>query len=352
MKYLLDNDFFKCEVLMSLKETGKCNKCIYHKFSRKNPRGCTIYGIIPAVFTRRNTCKYYLRDPKISEIIAIGIDSGYLWTEGGKLYVQHEDNIIPEKKVAELVGPNEKKFRFLMKKNDFYFLKEGEGIIMYKTTWKEVLDEKFAQSIRELRKKTLGITDKEDNKDEDISGEIILLELERIKAIHKLSQVYNKKIGKNHKERLIELMQEHTDEIKTLFKNKNKHYLTETGDLIVLCLELLIENEKSVEKVMAKCFQRYEKKLPNLIAKIPGSARSSKRTTSFFRNDLQRVRLQKGLCPVKNCSARSSKIPFHKHTVPFCPEHGLSIHSNSFVYYNGVSKEEKTLSTKRNLMFH
>lgn len=55
---------------------------------------------------------------------------------------------------------------------------------------------------------------------------------------------------------------------------------------------------------------------------------------------------------MKNCSAGLSKIHFHKQTVPFCPEHGLTIHSNCFRYYNGISREERILSTKRNLIFH
>jgi hypothetical protein len=38
--------------------------------------------------------------------------------------------------------------------------------------------------------------------------------------------------------------------------------------------------------------------------------------------------------------------------VLFCPEHGLTIHSSGFVYYNGDSEEDRIIATKRNLMFH
>jgi len=38
--------------------------------------------------------------------------------------------------------------------------------------------------------------------------------------------------------------------------------------------------------------------------------------------------------------------------VPFCPEHGLRIHKNGFVYYNGTSTEALAIATKRNLVFH
>jgi hypothetical protein len=38
--------------------------------------------------------------------------------------------------------------------------------------------------------------------------------------------------------------------------------------------------------------------------------------------------------------------------LPFCPEHGLRIHKNGFVYYNGDSEDDLKTATKRNLMFH
>lgn len=38
--------------------------------------------------------------------------------------------------------------------------------------------------------------------------------------------------------------------------------------------------------------------------------------------------------------------------LPFCPEHGLRIHKNTFAYYNGNPKEAKILSLKRNLIFN
>jgi len=82
-------------------------------------------------------------------------------------------------------------------------------------------------------------------------------------------------------------------------------------------------------------------------------------TISFFRNNLERTRLWRGKCPVKNCSTKIEqfKIPFHKYKgvmryLPFCPEHGLRIHKSSFVYYNGPLQEDLLVATKRNLMFH
>lgn len=92
--------------------------------------------------------------------------------------------------------------------------------------------------------------------------------LQRLEAIHKLSQEYNRKLKKDHRNRLIELMKEHAGEIEELFRQDNPHYLTETGDLIILCLELLLENNQPIDEIMEKCFQRYEKKLPILLRKV------------------------------------------------------------------------------------
>ncbi len=89
--------------------------------------------------------------------------------------------------------------------------------------------------------------------------------LERIKNIHKLSRLYNRKLKNNHKKRLLELMKEHIEEIEELSKKNNKHYLTETGDLIILCFGVLLENNISIDKTLLQCFKRYEAKLPKLI---------------------------------------------------------------------------------------
>jgi hypothetical protein len=82
-------------------------------------------------------------------------------------------------------------------------------------------------------------------------------------------------------------------------------------------------------------------------------------TMSFFRNDLQVTRLWKRTCPVKNCSTdmRRHTAPFQKYKgtmryLPFCPEHGIRVHSSGFVYYNGQHRTDLITATKRNLSFH
>jgi len=91
--------------------------------------------------------------------------------------------------------------------------------------------------------------------------------LERVKNIHKLSRLYNKKLNNNHKKRLLQLMKEHVEEIEQLLQKSNRHYLTETGDLLILCFEMLLENRVSIDKTLLQCFKRYETKLPKLIRK-------------------------------------------------------------------------------------
>ncbi|MFH2138690.1 MAG: hypothetical protein ABII88_09295 [Candidatus Omnitrophota bacterium] len=88
---------------------------------------------------------------------------------------------------------------------------------------------------------------------------------EQINIIHAKSVKLNELRGKVHNEVLLELVREHAKEITELYKEKNPHYLTETGDLLILCLELLREAGMSADEIMEKCYQRYHKKLEKLI---------------------------------------------------------------------------------------
>ncbi|MEW5895197.1 MAG: hypothetical protein AB1650_05525 [Candidatus Omnitrophota bacterium] len=87
----------------------------------------------------------------------------------------------------------------------------------------------------------------------------------RLKEIHGLSLKFNKLVGKPHQERLLELMRKHVDEIEDLVQKNDPHYLIETGDLLILCFELLLEGGADMDEVMLKCFGRYERKLTGLI---------------------------------------------------------------------------------------
>ena len=58
------------------------------------------------------------------------------------------------------------------------------------------------------------------------------------------------------------------EEIEKLADKKDPHYLIETGDLLILCFELLLEAGVDIDEVVLKCFERYEKKLGELIGEI------------------------------------------------------------------------------------
>ena len=92
--------------------------------------------------------------------------------------------------------------------------------------------------------------------------------LERVKRIHRLSQRFNEMVGKPHQERLLELMRKHVDEIEELAGKEDVHYLVETGDLLILCFELLLEGKADIDEMTLKCFERYERKLTELIEKV------------------------------------------------------------------------------------
>lgn len=92
--------------------------------------------------------------------------------------------------------------------------------------------------------------------------------LRRLHAIHALSREYNGREGQDHKTRLLEMMRHHIDEIEALCAAGDKHALVETGDLIVLCFELIIEHGLEMDAIMERCFDRYDKKLSSLLQAI------------------------------------------------------------------------------------
>ena len=92
--------------------------------------------------------------------------------------------------------------------------------------------------------------------------------LSRIKHIHKLSQRYNAHLHQEHTPKLIDLIQEHSKEIRELHTRNDPHCITETGDLIMLCFELLIDMSASVDEVMNHCFERYDTKLSKLLQEM------------------------------------------------------------------------------------
>jgi len=87
-----------------------------------------------------------------------------------------------------------------------------------------------------------------------------MIDPEKIKHILELSNKLN-----NNPDKIIEMMQHHTSEIKTLHNNKDKHFAVETGDLIILSIQLLMMEGYSTEEIMNNCYERFDKKLNELL---------------------------------------------------------------------------------------
>lgn len=85
---------------------------------------------------------------------------------------------------------------------------------------------------------------------------------ERIKKIHRMSEKVNS--AYNHREKLLELAKKHILEIEQLYEENSSHADIETGDLAVLCFELILESKKDPDKILEVCFDRYEKKLKEI----------------------------------------------------------------------------------------
>ncbi len=86
----------------------------------------------------------------------------------------------------------------------------------------------------------------------------------KVEEIHKMSVECNRHKNISHSQILLDMMRHHIEEIEELLKDNNSHYLIETGDLIVLCMELLLDNNVDLNDILNTCFQRFKKKLSNL----------------------------------------------------------------------------------------
>lgn len=87
---------------------------------------------------------------------------------------------------------------------------------------------------------------------------------ESIKEIHALSSRHNG-AGCDHSNILLKLLGKHAGEIKELHGRGNEHFIVETGDLLVLCLEFLAEYGKDPDDILEICYTRYRDKLTDLI---------------------------------------------------------------------------------------
>lgn len=86
----------------------------------------------------------------------------------------------------------------------------------------------------------------------------------KLKEITKLSS----KINKNDNRKILDMMKAHADEIEELYTDNNEHWAIETADLIVLCYEMLLLENKDIDEVFDRCLPRFDIKLGRLVADV------------------------------------------------------------------------------------
>lgn len=75
----------------------------------------------------------------------------------------------------------------------------------------------------------------------------------------------SKRINKNDKQKILKMMKEHIEEIEERYCNQDDHWAIETADLIVLCYELLLMENKNIDDVFCRCLTRFDVKLKGLL---------------------------------------------------------------------------------------
>ncbi len=76
------------------------------------------------------------------------------------------------------------------------------------------------------------------------------------------------KINKSDKQKIIEMMKAHIEEIEERYNNNDEHWTIETADLIVLCYELLMMENKDIDDVFNRCLPRFDVKLRKLAENV------------------------------------------------------------------------------------
>jgi len=84
---------------------------------------------------------------------------------------------------------------------------------------------------------------------------------EKIQHITELSM----RVNNDDKQKIFAMIKDHVKEIEELYNDCNDHWAMETADLIVLCFELLISENKDIDDVFTRCLPRFDKKLNMLL---------------------------------------------------------------------------------------
>lgn len=87
--------------------------------------------------------------------------------------------------------------------------------------------------------------------------------------IEGLEEIVNlsRKVNGEDREKIFSMINEHIEEIYTLYHERDKHWAVETGDLIILCLELLLLENKDIDEILSRCSLRFKTKLNSLLSK-------------------------------------------------------------------------------------
>lgn len=64
--------------------------------------------------------------------------------------------------------------------------------------------------------------------------------------------------------------------------------------------------------------------------------------THFHFDDFDEHRLNVGKCPVRDCAAELIDVATGRSKKPWCPVHGIRLHSNTFVYWNGPQQIDES----------
>ena len=100
-----------------------------------------------------------------------------------------------------------------------------------------------------------------------IWGNNIILENDFKMKLLEITEL-SKRINKNDKQKILQIMKDHVIEIEELYNEKNEHWAIETADLIVLCYELLLMENKDIDVIFSKCLPRFDIKLNRLVKNV------------------------------------------------------------------------------------
>lgn len=77
--------------------------------------------------------------------------------------------------------------------------------------------------------------------------------------------ILSMKVNNNDRQKLIDMIKHHSEEIEELYQNHNDHWAIETADLIILCFELLMVDRQNIDDIFTQALPRFDKKLNLLL---------------------------------------------------------------------------------------